>query len=63
MKFKEKVELQELLSKHGYDVGEADGIIGPNSISAIRKFQTSVGLIPDGMSNKDLLLKLKESKK
>ena len=63
LKFKEKVELQELLSKHGYDVGEADGIIGPNSISAIRKFQTSVGLIPDGMSNKDLLLKLKESKK
>ena len=58
LKFNEKVELQNLLNQLGYDVGEADGIIGPNSIAAIRKFQISVGLIPDGMSNKDLLLKM-----
>ena len=61
LKFNEKVELQNLLNQLGYDVGEADGIIGPNSISAIRKFQISVGLIPDGMSNKDLLLKMRAS--
>ncbi|MDB3865549.1 lytic murein transglycosylase [Amylibacter sp.] len=62
LKFKEKVELQNLLNKLGYEVGEADGIIGPNSIAAIRKFQISVGLIPDGMSNKDLLLKMQKYK-
>jgi membrane-bound lytic murein transglycosylase B len=61
LKFNEKVELQNLLNQLGYDVGEADGIIGPNSIAAIRKFQISVGLIPDGMSNKDLLLKMRTS--
>ena len=61
LKFNEKVELQNLLNQLGYDVGEADGIIGPNSIAAIRKFQISVGLIPDGMSNKDLLLKMRSS--
>jgi membrane-bound lytic murein transglycosylase B len=61
LKFNEKVELQNLLNQLGYDVGEADGIIGPNSIAAIRKFQISVGLIPDGMSNKDLLLKMRAS--
>ena len=61
LKFDEKVELQNLLNQLGYDVGEADGIIGPNSIAAIRKFQISVGLIPDGMSNKDLLLKMRAS--
>ena len=61
LKFNEKVELQNLLNQLGYDVGEADGIIGPNSIAAIRKFQISVGLIPDGMSNKDLLLRMRAS--
>ena len=61
LKFNEKVELQNLLNQLGYDVGEADGIIGPNSIAAIRKFQISVGLIPDGMSNKNLLLKMRAS--
>ncbi len=61
LKFNEKVELQNLLNQRGYDFGEADGIIGPNSIAAIRKFQISVGLIPDGMSNKDLLLKMRAS--
>ena len=61
LKFNEKVELQNLLNQLGYDVWEADGIIGPNSIAAIRKFQISVGLIPDGMSNKDLLLKMRAS--
>ena len=61
LKFNEKVELQNLLNQLGYDVGEADGIIGPNSIAAIRKFQISVGLIPDGMTNKDLLLKMRAS--
>lgn len=62
LKFNEKVELQNLLNKLGYEVGEADGIIGPNSIAAIRKFQISAGLIPDGMSNKDLLLKMQKFK-
>ena len=62
LKLKEKVEVQKLLNQIGYDVGEPDGIIGPNSIKSIRKFQIILGLIPDGLANKELLLELRKAR-
>jgi len=35
-----------------------DGIIGPNTIAAIRAFQKSNGLTPDGYASLDLLKRL-----
>jgi len=62
LKLAEKMEVQKLLNKLGYDVGEPDGIIGPNTIDAVSKFQTSLGLIPDGKANEELLLKLRRAR-
>jgi membrane-bound lytic murein transglycosylase B len=62
LKLEQKMEVQELLNRLGYDLGEPDGIIGPNSIDAISKFQTSLGLIPDGKANEDLLNKLRKAR-
>ena len=41
-------DLQQRLTAKGFDAGEADGIIGPTTRSALRDFQTSKGLISDG---------------
>tara|TARA_R110002124_G_scaffold72020_16_gene192772 strand:+ start:3501 stop:4733 length:1233 start_codon:yes stop_codon:yes gene_type:complete len=61
LKFEQKIEVQELLNKLGFDVGEADGIIGPKTYDAISKFQTSRGMVPDAKANEDLLLKLRRA--
>lgn len=42
------IELQQRLSAEGFDAGEADGIIGPSTRSALQKFQQTNGLISDG---------------
>lgn len=44
----QRIELQERLAGLGYDVGSADGIIGPRTVDAIKSFQKSRGLQPDG---------------
>ena len=41
-------EIQSMLSKLGYDVGEIDGKYGPSTAAAIRKFQKDKGLSVDG---------------
>jgi membrane-bound lytic murein transglycosylase B len=50
--------LQETLSDRGYDSGKPDGIMGPGTRSAIRRFQASVGLVADGYPGEDVLQKL-----
>ena len=35
----EKIELQERLIARGYDTGATDGVIGPDTIAAIRAYQ------------------------
>lgn len=57
--FAERRELQERLTKAGFDTGGADGKVGPNTIAAIRAFQRSVGMIPDGYANLDILRRLR----
>lgn len=51
----ERMELQTLLSRHNYDVGNADGIIGTNTRNAIRAAQQSLGWPADGYPTPKLL--------
>jgi lytic murein transglycosylase len=44
----QRIELQERLAALGYDVGTPDGIIGSRTVEAIKAFQKSRGLQPDG---------------
>ncbi|GHA59549.1 murein transglycosylase [Amylibacter ulvae] len=55
LKLAQKIEVQERLNKAGFDVGDADGILGPNTIDAVSAFQRSLGIVPDGKANQDLL--------
>lgn len=50
--------LQTKLTRAGFDTKGADGIIGPNTIAAIRRFQRAQGLVPDGYASLDLLRRL-----
>jgi len=55
----EKVELQERLIARGHDTGATDGVIGPNTVTAIRAFQSSRGMTPDGFATAQLLQSLR----
>ncbi|MBL0949762.1 MAG: lytic murein transglycosylase [Pseudomonas sp.] len=55
----ERVELQELLTKAGFDPGPADGIIGANTRKAIRALQLQLNWPADGYPNGDLLQQLR----
>jgi len=55
----EREELQALLTAKGYDHGKADGIIGYNTRKAIRSYQQSVGLPPDGYPTASLLERMR----
>lgn len=55
----ERIELQERLTAAGFDTGGADGKIGPKSIAAVKLFQRSIGMIPDGYASLDLLKRLR----
>ena len=41
--------VQSLLIDQGYLTGEADGVCGPHTVAAIRKFQAANGLTVDGI--------------
>jgi membrane-bound lytic murein transglycosylase B len=55
----ERRELQMLLDRHGFAAGGQDGRIGPKTRAAIRAYQSSVGLTPDGYADVALLERLK----
>ena len=55
----ERLELQQLLSRHGYDVGEPDGHLGAKTRSAIRDFQSKIGQVPDGFASAEVLTRLR----
>jgi membrane-bound lytic murein transglycosylase B len=52
------LQLQSALNDRGYDAGEQDGILGPDTRSAIRRYQASEGLIADGFPGTELLQRL-----
>jgi membrane-bound lytic murein transglycosylase B len=51
--------MQARLTARGFDTGGTDGVIGPNTIQAIRAFQQSQGLTPDGFASAALLARLR----
>lgn len=59
--FDQKMEMQERLQRKGYGIEKIDGIIGPNTVKAIRAFQQSVGVTPDGLPSQEFLALLKRS--
>ena len=59
LRFAEKKEMQKLLTARGFNTQGVDGIIGPNTIQAIRGFQASVGMVPDGYPSYEILRRLR----
>lgn len=55
----ERQELQERLTRLGFDTGGTDGKIGPNTVAAIEAYQRAVGLTPDGYATQELLQRLR----
>ena len=55
----ERLELQQLLARHGYDIGEPDGRLGARTREAIRRFQARIGRVPDGFASAGLLDRLR----
>ncbi|MGJ8514822.1 lytic murein transglycosylase [Carnimonas bestiolae] len=47
-------QLQQQLSAQGYDAGGADGIVGPGTRDAVRKFQRAHGQPADGFISQDV---------
>src|SRR5215471_14935185 len=57
----ERYELQQHLSRLGFDIGgEPDGRLSAKSRNAIKSFQVSQGLVPDGFASADLLARLRQ---
>ncbi|WP_108815628.1 lytic murein transglycosylase [Loktanella sp. Alg231-35] len=55
----ERRELQQRLTSAGFSTQGVDGRIGPNSRAAIRAYQRSQGLVPDGHASLELLARLR----
>jgi lytic murein transglycosylase len=55
----ERLELQELLERHGFDVGEPDGRLGARTREALRGFQARTGQVPDGFASSGVLNSLR----
>ena len=53
--FSERKEVQQRLTARGFNTQGVDGRIGPNTRNAVRKFQRSQGLPPDGYTSFRLL--------
>ncbi len=43
------MEIQALLAKLGYDLGNIDGVFGLQTQNAVKRFQRDFGLLPDGI--------------
>ncbi len=59
LRFVEKQEMQRLLTAQGFNTDGVDGIIGPNTIQAIRRFQSTQGMVPDGYASYEILRRLR----
>ena len=57
----ERAEMQQLLARRGYEVGETDGRFGAKTRAAIRQFQAASGLVPDGFASETVLARLRGS--
>ena len=59
LRFAERKELQQRLTAAGFSTQGVDGKVGPNTINAIRAYQRSIGVVPDGYASLTLLQKLR----
>jgi membrane-bound lytic murein transglycosylase B len=55
----DRADLQTQLIRRGYDIGTADGVIGPKTRAAIMDWQARAGLLPDGHAGGNLLKALR----
>ena len=55
----ERLELQQHLNRHGFDVGEPNGRLGTKTRVAVRDFQAKSGLVPDGFASAAILERLR----
>ena len=56
----ERLELQQHLTRMGYDVGEPDGRLGSKTRTALRAFQRKAGKVPDGFASASVLTALRQ---
>jgi hypothetical protein len=52
--------LQTALNQRGFDSGAPDGVMGPNTRSALRRYQRSIGWPADGYPTLELLRRLED---
>ncbi|MGH1330317.1 MAG: lytic murein transglycosylase [Paracoccaceae bacterium] len=57
--FEQKKQMQRILTRKGFLDDKVDGIIGPNTINAIREYQRSKGVTPDGYPSQAFMKLLK----
>ncbi|WP_029009565.1 lytic murein transglycosylase [Azospirillum halopraeferens] len=57
----EREEVQQRLATLGFEPGPVDGLIGANTRNALRRFQATAGLVPDGFATKGLLERLRRA--
>jgi membrane-bound lytic murein transglycosylase B len=55
----ERLELQQQLASHGFDVGTPDGQLGGRTRAALRQFQAQIGFVPDGFASAAVLERLR----
>lgn len=55
----ERLEMQQLLARRGFNIGDMDGRFGGKTRAAIRDFQARAGLIPDGYASASVLDRLR----
>ena len=55
----ERLELQQQLANHGFDVGTPDGQLGGRTRAALRQFQAQAGFVPDGFATAAILDRLR----
>jgi peptidoglycan hydrolase-like protein with peptidoglycan-binding domain len=55
-------ELQERLNELGYKLGTVDGVSGPKTVEALKKFQSDNKLSPTGTVDPETIRKLRSAK-
>ncbi|SDC74569.1 lytic murein transglycosylase [Ruegeria marina] len=60
--FDERIELQERLTAAGFDTQKIDAKIGPLTINAVRDYQLSQGIMPDGYASLRVLDRLRQAR-
>ncbi|WP_187430705.1 hypothetical protein ROLI_000480 [Roseobacter fucihabitans] len=59
LSFAERQEMQKRLTRAGFSTQGIDGRIGPKTIDAVRAYQRSQGIVPDGYASLRLLKRLR----